>query len=396
MSRLFCVVLTLVLTLLPCTRTAHAASEAHEKIVMVGGSAGSILSTAFGFGFWLGGALQLSTVVHVAFLWWLDDITISAAAGGPVSGPSLLAFEVDGDAGSLAAIVPLDFPEMRSSTHIDPSRIPDANALLAAMGQSIGGLRAAVTTRNRLYTAVARGDFASAQLQRRYFEETVVPYVLAASEGALEHLRRVEIGFRDFSVTQEQITEYLDSQRREGFPAGEVAMLDALGVSATERLHAEMVLYHAEWGPGRYSVREVGFSGLREILETTPEFFETYELDPDPTRLYPVGSSLRFRRGDADSDGVVELNDAVRIAQFLFLGGARPECFEGADVNDSGSVDIADVVSVLSWRFLGTAPPPPPGPTHCGPDPAASQTFLGCDTEIPCSEVTVRMEGDTK
>ena len=36
----------------------------------------------------------------------------------------------------------------------------------------------------------------------------------------------------------------------------------------------------------------------------------------------------RFRRGDIDSNGSLELTDAVALLNYLFTGGAKPECLD--------------------------------------------------------------------
>jgi hypothetical protein len=78
-----------------------------------------------------------------------------------------------------------------------------------------------------------------------------------------------------------------------------------------------------------------------------------------------------FRRGDADGDGAVELNDAIAVLSRLFLGGDPPACPDGADANDDGEVNLTDPITLLNRLFLGAAPLPPPGPGGCGEDPTA-------------------------
>jgi hypothetical protein len=99
----------------------------------------------------------------------------------------------------------------------------------------------------------------------------------------------------------------------------------------------------------------------------------------DRWRLYPSCGEpppARFVRGDVDSDGAVDLTDAVRILDHLFLGGPAPECLDAADTDDDAELSLTDPIVVLSWLFLGGAPPAPPGPSagdypgaDCGTDP---------------------------
>jgi hypothetical protein len=78
-----------------------------------------------------------------------------------------------------------------------------------------------------------------------------------------------------------------------------------------------------------------------------------------------------FRRGDADTSGVLELTDGVFVLNFLFAGGDRPPCRDAADTDDTGLIELTDGVFLLTWMFLGGPEPPPPGPHDCGADPTA-------------------------
>jgi PKD repeat protein len=104
--------------------------------------------------------------------------------------------------------------------------------------------------------------------------------------------------------------------------------------------------------------------------------------DSDQACATPVGGAVAtFRRGDVDSNGVVEITDAVKLLGYLFLGGGDPECLEAGDTDDNGVVDITDAVTNLGYQFLGQAPPASPGPITCGPD--AQPPFLGCAKGCP-------------
>ena len=60
-----------------------------------------------------------------------------------------------------------------------------------------------------------------------------------------------------------------------------------------------------------------------------------------------------FRRGDATGDATVDLSDAIRILNYLFLGGDEPGCLDAADANDSNDVDVSDGVAIFNALFLG-------------------------------------------
>jgi hypothetical protein len=76
-----------------------------------------------------------------------------------------------------------------------------------------------------------------------------------------------------------------------------------------------------------------------------------------------------FRRGDSDTNGAVNITDAVRILNVLFLGIGTIVCDDAADSDDNGAVNITDAVRILNVLFLGIGTIPTPGADVCGPDP---------------------------
>ncbi|MGE3164591.1 MAG: formylglycine-generating enzyme family protein [Planctomycetota bacterium] len=88
-----------------------------------------------------------------------------------------------------------------------------------------------------------------------------------------------------------------------------------------------------------------------------------------------------FVRGDANSDGVVNISDSVQTLFYLFLGGSV-SCLDAADANDDGAVQTADAVTTLTYLFLAGTPLPAPFPS-CGDDPTADA--VGCAvTPLAC------------
>lgn len=89
-----------------------------------------------------------------------------------------------------------------------------------------------------------------------------------------------------------------------------------------------------------------------------------------------------FRRGDVDGDGVANLMDPLRLANFLFSLGARPHCLKSSDVDDSGALNVLDAIVLLRYLFeKGPAPPVPF--TGCGSDP--TEDGLSCERFTPCA-----------
>ena len=101
-----------------------------------------------------------------------------------------------------------------------------------------------------------------------------------------------------------------------------------------------------------------------------------------PVLLPPEDVVNVFRRGDVTDDGNLNLTDAVRVLNFLFLGGEAPGCADVADADDNGRVELTDPIRVLNHLFLGGAPPPAPG-TECGEDPTPDD--LGECSSLSCA-----------
>jgi hypothetical protein len=97
----------------------------------------------------------------------------------------------------------------------------------------------------------------------------------------------------------------------------------------------------------------------------------------------PVGGKPRFRRGDPNSDGIINITDGIYVLNFLFLGGPAPTCTEAANANDDGSVNITDGIYVLNFLFLGGPAPAAPG-ASCGSEPEETPSDLGCASYTKC------------
>lgn len=90
---------------------------------------------------------------------------------------------------------------------------------------------------------------------------------------------------------------------------------------------------------------------------------------------------VQFRRGDANTDGSVDVSDSVFTLAWLFTGGPVPSCLKAADASDDGGVDISDPIYALNFLFLGGFAPPAPHPA-CGVDPTPDN--LTCTSYPPC------------
>lgn len=127
-------------------------------------------------------------------------------------------------------------------------------------------------------------------------------------------------------------------------------------------------------GGGEHNFR-VGFldeTGL-EIAGGPAEI----EISLEPSLAPPP---LKFHRGDADTNGELQLTDAVRILNFLFLGTGVIPCPDAADADDNGEIQLTDAVRILNFLFLGSGVIKPPGPPTepCGVDPTPADSLGPC------------------
>jgi len=129
-------------------------------------------------------------------------------------------------------------------------------------------------------------------------------------------------------------------------------------------------------GPGTYTI------GVSSVNPEAAGAFSLSVLARNP--------ETNFFRGDVDSNGTLDISDAVRVLNFLFQGGDQPGCLETADTNNDADINLTDAVYLLTYLFLGGAVPPPPGTPDfdnaCGPDPdpEGSAGALGCETYTGC------------
>ncbi len=77
-------------------------------------------------------------------------------------------------------------------------------------------------------------------------------------------------------------------------------------------------------------------------------------------------NAVPFTRGDANSDGKVDVGDAVFILAYLFEDGPASTCPDSEDIDDSGRLNLIDPVYLLANLFIGG--PAIPEPRDCGYD----------------------------
>jgi hypothetical protein len=55
--------------------------------------------------------------------------------------------------------------------------------------------------------------------------------------------------------------------------------------------------------------------------------------------------------GDANGDGLVDIDDVVWLISYIFSGGSPPYPYESGDVDCQGGIDIDDVVYLIGYIF---------------------------------------------
>ncbi len=110
-----------------------------------------------------------------------------------------------------------------------------------------------------------------------------------------------------------------------------------------------------------------------------PRTVETSVVDRGKTREFSVSTATvnpcgrRFRRGDCNDDGAVNISDVVFVLNSLFLPNSDRPCDDACDADDDGFVNLGDAMVALGLLFLGAGGLPPPGPLGCGVDPTGDQ-----------------------
>lgn len=81
------------------------------------------------------------------------------------------------------------------------------------------------------------------------------------------------------------------------------------------------------------------------LIPDSPEVREI-EVRPSgcPAAQPATRTSTRFRRGDVNHDGRIEICDANLILEHVVDGGSRLDCRDAADVDDDGDVDVVDAI----------------------------------------------------
>lgn len=128
--------------------------------------------------------------------------------------------------------------------------------------------------------------------------------------------------------------------------------------------------------PGRLSYTEglhvitVESGAIQTIAEGGCGVWEPAEVEGGRIVLEPS-----MIRGDANTDGQINITDAIKVLSFLFNSVREPACLKAADADDDGALNITDPILLLGVLFGGEGALP--APSTCAPDP--TDDTLGCE-----------------
>ncbi len=109
--------------------------------------------------------------------------------------------------------------------------------------------------------------------------------------------------------------------------------------------------------------------------------FTLFGLDLDGTMVGTASITITrgatFVRGDVTRDGKLNTSDAVALLFHLFRG-QEIVCEDAADVDDNGGIDLTDAIRLLNYIFLRGEPPAAPYPESGGD---TTDDSLGCRRE---------------
>ncbi len=106
---------------------------------------------------------------------------------------------------------------------------------------------------------------------------------------------------------------------------------------------------------------DLGVDEIKEILMNTAVDLGSSGEDNDYgwgiIDAYEAVLAVMFQRGDANSDGDINMADVTYLINYLFLSGPAPAPLLAGDANCDGAVDIGDVVYILNYLFVDGPPP---------------------------------------
>jgi M6 family metalloprotease-like protein len=129
-------------------------------------------------------------------------------------------------------------------------------------------------------------------------------------------------------------------------------------IGTTEDLHSLMTYFNSKTiGPGDtlyiYTVITSVLNGTGGDLETNVAKAKKWFAG----HITPIRANCVYICGDANSDGTVNISDAVSLIAYIFSGGPAPAPLLSGDANCDSTVNISDAVYLIAYIFSGGAVP---------------------------------------
>ncbi len=141
---------------------------------------------------------------------------------------------------------------------------------------------------------------------------------------------------------------------------------DNVPATLSRGVHRLMLKVFEADGEWEFSVAVLGPDGATPIKEGLRVCLDPAGCTTAPARVF-------LRVGDTNSDGMLNIADAIALLAHLFAAGKAPACRKAADANDDNSLDIADAIVVLGYLFNNGAMRAPDGTAvHAGNHPGCA------------------------
>jgi hypothetical protein len=118
-------------------------------------------------------------------------------------------------------------------------------------------------------------------------------------------------------------------------------------------------------------LKQISVDVVGDTLQEGNESFTVVLSSPSAGSLYRAtgtgvivdddGAPASAVRGDANSNGTVDIADLFYLANYLFGGGPAPASICNGDANDDGVVDVRDFFFLIGYLFAGGPAPSPAG-----------------------------------